>query len=193
MGSFSCLVFIGCLATLDCNGFPSHWAFLYFIDVLSEYYSVHRSFVIAFSGSCAELIFGNGLAHFFFDVFCDALIAAAVGAPFAPTGRIRSPEPALMRSCFALMLCHRPFFPFGLFIFIWVVLFDVGDSRLGAFVFLLVSRIHGQATIRLSTKAARITSRQIAGGIQNGANTHSHDHAIKLVSFRTINAKPSKE
>ena len=191
MESFS-LVFIGCLATLDCNGFPSHWAFLYFIDVLSEYCAVHRSFVIALTATPSKLIFGNGLAHFFFEVFCDALIAAAVGAPFAPTGRIRSPEPASILSCFALMLCHRPFFPFGLFIFIWVVLFDVGDCRLGAFVFLLMSRIHG-ATINDSTKAARITSRHIAGGIQNGASTQSHDHAMKLVSFRTINARPSKE
>jgi len=193
MGSFSCLVFIGCLATLDCNGFPSHWAFLYLINVLSEYCSVDRSFVIALTATPSELIFGNGLAHFFFEVFCDALIAAAVGAPLLPTGRIRSPDPASILFCFALMLCQRPFFPFGLFIVIWVVLFDIGDSRLGAFVFLLMSRIHGQATIKLSTKAARITSRHIAGGIQNGANTQSHDHAIKLVSFRTINAKPSKE
>lgn len=92
-----------------------------------------------------------------------------------------------MRFFFALMLCQSPFFPFGLFIFVGVVFFDVGDSRLCAFVFLLMRWIHGQATIKLSTKAARINSRQIAGGIQNGASTQSHDHAMILASFRMMN------
>lgn len=63
------LVFIGCLSGFHCNGDTAHWAFLYFINVLSEYGAVDRAFVIALTCTCAELILGDGLAHFFLDVF----------------------------------------------------------------------------------------------------------------------------
>jgi hypothetical protein len=38
----------------------------------------------------------------------DRLNAAAVGAPLEPGFRIRSPDPALMRSCLALMFAYSP-------------------------------------------------------------------------------------
>jgi hypothetical protein len=41
--------------------------------------------------------------HYFFAVFADCLNALEVGAPGLPGLRIFSPEPALMRSCFAWM------------------------------------------------------------------------------------------
>jgi hypothetical protein len=39
--------------------------------------------------------------YFFFAVLADCLKAFAVGAPFAPALRIRSPDPAAMRFRFA--------------------------------------------------------------------------------------------
>ena len=42
--------------------------------------------------------------YFFFAVLADCLKAFAVGAPFAPVLRIRSPDPAAIRFRFAWML-----------------------------------------------------------------------------------------
>jgi len=42
--------------------------------------------------------------YFFFAVLADCLKAFAVGAPFAPALRIRSPDPAAIRFRFAWML-----------------------------------------------------------------------------------------
>jgi hypothetical protein len=130
--------------------------------------------------------------HFFLLVFWDALIAAAVGAPFAPTGRIRSPEPASMRFFFALMLCQRPFFPFGFVIFVGVVFADIGDCCLGAFVFLLVVRIHNQSSVNDSAKEQRSSIKYAvkatitkhkhnAGGNQNGASSQTNEE--KFIYF----------
>ena len=46
----------------------------------------------------------------FFAVFADSRNAFAVGAPGSPGLRIRSPEPALMRSCLSRMFAYRPAF-----------------------------------------------------------------------------------
>lgn len=46
----------------------------------------------------------------FFVVFADSLKALAVGAPFEPGLRILSPEPALIRACFAWMFAYKPGF-----------------------------------------------------------------------------------
>ena len=49
--------------------------------------------------------------HLFFSgfaVFADSLKSAAVGAPGEPGLRMRSPDPALMRSCLARMFAYRP-------------------------------------------------------------------------------------
>ena len=46
----------------------------------------------------------RGFFYLRFAVFADLMKSALVGAPLLPTLRIFSPEPFLMRSCFALML-----------------------------------------------------------------------------------------
>ena len=50
------------------------------------------------------------LAHFFLDVFCESLIAFAVGAPLLPALRIRSPDPSSIRLRFMWILYQSPFF-----------------------------------------------------------------------------------
>lgn len=46
----------------------------------------------------------------FFAVFAESLKAFAVGAPFEPGLRMRSPEPALIRSFLAWMFAYKPGF-----------------------------------------------------------------------------------
>lgn len=46
--------------------------------------------------------------HFFFAVLADLMKSILDGAPLSPGLRIFSFEPALMRSCFALMLAYKP-------------------------------------------------------------------------------------
>jgi hypothetical protein len=46
----------------------------------------------------------------FLAVLADALKAASVGRPGAPGGFMRSPLPAFIRACFALMLEYNPGF-----------------------------------------------------------------------------------
>lgn len=48
--------------------------------------------------------------HFFLAVLADLMKSCLVGAPLLPTGLIFSFEPALMRSCLALILAYRPGF-----------------------------------------------------------------------------------
>jgi hypothetical protein len=48
--------------------------------------------------------------YLFFAVFADFLKSFADGAALEPTGFMRSFDPALMRSCFALMFAYSPAF-----------------------------------------------------------------------------------
>jgi hypothetical protein len=55
----------------------------------------------------------------FFVVFADSLNAFAVGAPFDPGLRIRSPEPALIRFRLAWMFLYNPDFMVFLSFFVF--------------------------------------------------------------------------